>query len=96
MKQIDCPIVGGLADGLEKPPFDNELGQRIFENISAQGFYQGLSHIAMVINENGLSTADDSAKDFIYQHMLGYFFKEGPFADNGFVPPNPKNPTQES
>ena len=31
----------------------------------------------MIINENGLSTADSAALEIIEQHMLGFLFEEG-------------------
>ena len=71
------------ADGLESPPYPGELGQRIFENVSADGWQQWLQRQVLIINENQLSTADPEAIELLEQHMLGFLFEEG---DLGSVP----------
>ena len=71
------------AEGLESPPYPGELGQRIFENVSAEGWQQWLQRQVLIINENQLSTADAQAIELLEKHMLGFLFEEG---DLGSVP----------
>ena len=71
------------ADGLESPPYPGKLGQRIFENVSAEGWQQWLQRQVLIINENQLSTAEPQAIELLEQHMLGFLFEEG---DLGSVP----------
>jgi len=65
------------AEGLDEPPHPGELGLRIYENVSAEGWQQWLQRLQMIINENQLNTADPRAVELIEQHMLGFFFDEG-------------------
>jgi len=80
---VECVILKREAEGLEKPPHPGELGIRVFENVSKEGWNQWQERLVMIINENGLSTADPSNLDLIEKHMLGFFFGEG---DYGQVP----------
>ena len=81
---VQCVVLNREAEGLEAPPHPGELGQRIYENVSAEGWKQWLQRLAAIINENGLNTADPRAMPLIEQHMKGFFFKEG---DLGQLPP---------
>jgi len=80
---VECVILKREAEGLEKPVHPGELGIRVFENVSKEGWSQWQERLVMIINENGLSTADPSNLDLIEKHMLGFFFGEG---DYGQVP----------
>jgi len=67
------------AEGLDKPPHPGELGQRIYENVSREGWEKWLERLTTIINENGLSTADEQSIELIEKHMLGFFFDEGDY-----------------
>ena len=83
MRRVNCTVLKEEADGLESPPYPGELGQRIFENVSAEGWQQWLQRQVLIINENQLSTAEPQAIELLEQHMLGFLFEEG---DLGSVP----------
>jgi len=76
---VECVILKREAEGLEKPVHPGELGIRVFENVSKEGWSQWQERLVMIINENGLSTADPSNLELIEKHMLGFFFGEGDF-----------------
>jgi Fe-S cluster biosynthesis and repair protein YggX len=46
----------------------------------------------MIINENGLNTADPGSVEVIEQHMIGFLFNEGDQGNvpQGFSPPGAK------
>lgn len=71
------------AEAMDTPPHPGELGQRIFENVSKEGWKQWLERLTAIINENGLNTADTKNIELIEKHMLGFFFGEG---DHGQQP----------
>lgn len=71
------------AEALDSPPYPGELGQRIFENVSKDGWAQWLTRLTAIINENGLNTSDAKALEVIEKHMKGFFFGEG---DYGHLP----------
>ena len=57
-RMVNCVVLGEEAPGLERVPYPGELGQRIYENVSAEGWRQWIERQTMIINENGLSTID--------------------------------------
>lgn len=85
---VQCVVLKTEAEGLDAPPHPGELGVRIFENVSKEGWKKWLEQLTMIINENGLNTADPRAIELIEQHMQGFLFGEGQFGgDAGFQPP---------
>lgn len=74
---IYCQVLKKEAEGLETHTHPGDLGERIFENVSKEGWAQWLQQLTMIINEYGLSTADPRAMALIEEHMLSFFFNEG-------------------
>ncbi len=89
---VQCVVLKREAEGLDKPPHPGELGQRIYENVSKEGWNQWLERLTMIINENGLSSADPRSLELIEQHMVGFLFGEGDMGrtPQGFQPPGAK------
>ena len=88
-KTVQCVVLKRKAEGLDKPVYPGELGNRIFENVSKEGWKQWLERLTTIINENGLSTADSQGIELIEKHMQGFFFEEGEYGQlpAGFRPP---------
>ncbi len=80
---VQCVVLQVEAEGLDAPPHPGELGVRIYENVSKEGWKQWLERLTTIINENSLNTADPKNIELIEKHMLGFFFDEG---DYGQVP----------
>jgi Fe-S cluster biosynthesis and repair protein YggX len=78
-RMVDCVVLKVKAEGLEKPPHPGELGQRIFNNVSKEGWKKWLDRLTTIINENGLNTADPKNLALIEKHMAGFFFNEGDY-----------------
>ena len=74
---VECVVLKREAEGLDEPPHPGEVGQRIYENVSREGWAEWLQRLQMIINENGLNSADPRSLEIIEQHMLGFFFGEG-------------------
>ena len=89
---VNCVVLNREAEGLEAIPHPGELGERIYENVSAEGWKQWLERLTMIINENGLNTADPASLEVIEKHMVGFLFKEGDYGSvpEGFKPPGAK------
>ena len=77
VRTVQCVVLKREAEGLDEPPHPGSLGQRIYENVSREGWSEWLQRLQMIINENQLSTADPGSIDLIEQHMLGFLFGEG-------------------
>lgn len=88
-RMVDCSVLGARAEGLAKPPYPGELGRRIYENVSAEGWRQWLERLVIVINEYQLNSADPASRDLIEKHMAGFLFGEG---EQGQAPPEGYQP----
>ena len=89
---VNCVVLKREAEGLDHIPHPGSLGERIYENVSTEGWKQWLERLTMIINENGLNTADTGSIDLIEQHMVGFLFGEGDMGSTpeGFQPPGAK------
>jgi Fe-S cluster biosynthesis and repair protein YggX len=81
--KVQCVVLKTEADAMDTPPHPGDLGQRIFENVSQEGWKKWLERLTTIINENGLNTADVKNIELIETHMVGFFFDEG---DHGQAP----------
>jgi len=89
-RTVFCQKLKREAAGLEFLTHPGPLGQRIFDNISQEAWQQWLAHLAVLLNDFQLNTADPDSIRFIEQHMVGFLFGEGEFAGATFRPPNRK------
>jgi Fe-S cluster biosynthesis and repair protein YggX len=76
------------AEGLDYAPYPGELGQRIFDNVSKQGWQQWLKHQTMLLNEYRLSPIEPKARKFLVAEMEKFFFGTGSEKPAEFVPPD--------
>jgi Fe-S cluster biosynthesis and repair protein YggX len=79
--------LGREAEGLERPPYPGELGQRIFENVSKEAWQKWLGHQTMLINEYRLVAFEPKARQFLVGEMEKFFFGGGSDKPQGFVDP---------
>lgn len=84
---VHCVKLGKEAPGLKFPPFPNELGKRIYDNVSQEAWDGWLRYQTMIINETRLSLADPRARQYITQQMENYFFGDGADHISGYTPP---------
>lgn len=83
---VQCVKLGREAEGLEKPPFKGELGQRVYENISKDAWRMWLEHSKMLINEYRLDLTSEQGQRIWMDELQKYFFGEGSAAPPDFVP----------
>lgn len=76
-RKVQCSFLGKEAEGLDRPPYPGELGQRIYEQISKEAWQQWLERSVMIINEYQLNSADPANQLLIEEHMRGFLFNEG-------------------
>lgn len=82
-RMVQCVVLKAEAEGLDNLTHSGDLGQRIYDNVSKEGWQKWLERLTIIINENGLSTADVQSIAVIEKHMLGFMFNEG---DHGQMP----------
>lgn len=87
-RMVNCIKLGQPAEGLERPPYPGELGERIFNSVSKQAWQEWLEHQTRLINEYRLQLADHKAREFLAEEMEKYFFGGGELAQTSYVPPD--------
>jgi Fe-S cluster biosynthesis and repair protein YggX len=85
-RTIHCIKLKREADGMEKPPFKGALGQRLFENVSAQAWRIWLEHSKMLINEYRLDLTSETGQRIWMSECEKYFFGDGSELPPDFVP----------
>lgn len=84
---VNCVILKSQAEGMDYSPYPGELGQRIYDNVSKQGWQQWLKHQTMLINEYRLSPIEPKARKFLVAEMEKFFFGGGAEKPAEYVPP---------
>ncbi len=83
---VQCVLLGTEAEGLDRPPYPGELGQRIFDNVSKRAWQRWLGHQTMLINEYRLTPIEPKARKFLETEMEKFFFGDGSEAPPDFRP----------
>ena len=86
-RTVNCVLLGKEAEGLDYAPYPGELGQRIYENVSKEGWQRWLGHQTMLINEYRLTPIEPKARKFLEEEMEKFFFGQGSAAPEGYVAP---------
>ena len=73
--------------GLDETPFDNPLGQRIFENVSQEAWNAWTEFCKMLLNEYRLNPARREDQEVIVKQLEMFFFGEGSAKPKEYVPP---------
>ena len=94
VRMVHCVKLGRELPGLEKPPFPGPLGQRIFENVSAEGYALWQPHMTILINHYALNPADPETRQLMRSEMEQFFFGENARLPEGWVPPDAAAPSK--
>ncbi len=84
---VKCVKFGRELPGLEEPPVAGDLGQRIYENVSAQGWELWKEQRVILINHYGLSLYDPNHVQFLREQLEAFFFGEGSALPEEWTPP---------
>lgn len=84
-REVNCVLLKETAEGMDYLPYPGELGQRVYDNVSKQGWQQWLGHQTMLINEYRLTPMEPEARTFLEKEMEKFFFGEGSEKPQGFV-----------
>ena len=85
-RTVHCVILGTDAEGLDYAPYPGELGQRIYENVSKEGWQRWLKHQTMLLNEYRLTPIEPKARKFLVAEMEKFFFGGGADKPKEYVP----------
>ena len=86
-RTVNCIKLGKEAEGLDRPPYPGEMGKKIFEQVSKEGWQLWVRHQTMLINEYRLTPVEPKARKFLEEEMQKFFFGEGSAVPDDYVPP---------
>lgn len=86
-RMVQCVKLDKELPGLAETPFDGELGQRIYDNVSQQAWMMWSEHLKMIINEYRLNPGTMEAQELIIKQMEQFFFGDGAALPSEYVPP---------
>lgn len=93
-RMVQCVKLRQQLPGLNAPPFFGELGDRIYNHVSAQAYAMWQPYATMIINHNGLSLGKPQHRDFLMQQMEEFFFGDNTPVVEGWIPPGQQAPAK--
>ena len=89
-RKVFCVKFQREMPGLDEPPFNGELGERIYNSVSKEAWKMWGEHCKMLLNEYRLNPANKQDQELIVKQMEQYFFGEGAALPANYVPPKTK------
>ena len=89
-RTVFCAKLQRELPALDAPPWPGPLGQRIYEQISADAWGQWEERMKMILNEYRLMPWQKEAQELVAKHMEDFFFGEGAALPPGYVPQQTK------
>ncbi len=86
-RMVFCVKLQRELPGLEKAPWPGPLGQRIYEQVSAEAWRMWEDRMRMILNEYRLMPFQKEAQDLVSQLMEEFFFGAGSALPPDYQPP---------
>jgi len=83
---VQCVRYKTELQGLDEPPFDSPLGQKIYDHVSQRAWNDWLEHQKMLLNEYRLQPWKREAQEFLVEQMNQFFFGEGAKLPEQYIP----------
>jgi Fe-S cluster biosynthesis and repair protein YggX len=83
---VFCQKLQRELPGLDAAPWPGELGQRIYEHISAEAWEQWEERMKMILNEYRLLPFQKEAQTLVAKQMEEFLFGENAQLPPGYVP----------
>jgi Fe-S cluster biosynthesis and repair protein YggX len=85
-RRVMCVKLGREGDGLDRQPFKNELGKRLYDSVSKEAWRMWIEHSKMLVNEYRLDLLSKEGMEFMFKECEKYFFGEGSQLPADFKP----------
>ncbi len=86
-RMVFCVKLQRELPGLDRPPWPGELGQRVYEHVSAQAWRMWEDRMRMILNEYRLMPWQKEAQELMAQLMEEFFFGGGGTPPPEYQPP---------
>ncbi len=88
VRMVQCRKLGQLLPGLSRPPYKNELGKRLYEEVSKEAWDQWLKESVRLINTYRVDLASSEGQKFMIKQTAVYFgYEDGDLAPTAWTPP---------
>jgi Fe-S cluster biosynthesis and repair protein YggX len=87
---IKCTKLGRELPAMPYKPFNDALGERIYNEISMDAWKMWVEHSKMVVNEYRLDLTSPAAHKTLKEQCELFLFGEGAALPPDFVPPQQK------
>lgn len=87
-RMVKCAKLSQELPGLPFKPFEDELGQRLYDHVSMDAWHMWLEHSKMIVNEYRLDLTQVQAHQILRQQCEQFFFGEASAAPPDYVPPS--------
>lgn len=85
-RMVRCVKLQRDLPGLDAPPWPGELGQRIYESVSASAWEMWEDRMRIVLNEYRLLPFQKEAQELVARLMEEFFFGEDAALPPGHMP----------
>jgi Fe-S cluster biosynthesis and repair protein YggX len=88
---VKCAKLGQELPGMVYKPFNNDLGQRIYDSVSQEAWKQWIEASKMIVNEYRLDLTSPQGQKLLMEQAEKFFFS-GAEAERpaDYVPPEAK------
>lgn len=86
---VFCVKTQKEGERLDRVPFPNALGQRIYESVSKEGWQLWIAHSTMLVNEYRIDVSSRQGTEFLLKQAEEFFFGEGSELPPDFKPAEP-------
>ena len=87
---VNCVKFQKEMPGLDAAPWPGEIGQRVYENVSAQAWKLWEERQKMILNEYRVMPWQKEGQELIRTQMEDFFFGEGSALPPDYVPQRTK------
>ena len=85
-RMVKCAKLGQELPGMSYKPFNNPLGQRIYDSVSQQAWMQWVEFSKKIVNEYRLDLTQKKAHAVLTEQCELFLFGEGGAVPPGYVP----------
>ena len=85
-RMVHCVKLQRELPGLDTPPWPGPLGQRIYEQVSAEAWEMWEERMKMILNEYRLLPFQKEAQQLIAKQMEEFFFSPDAALPPGYTP----------
>lgn len=79
-RTVTCAKLGEPLPAMPFRPFQNDLGERVYNEISVAAWKNWLEHSKLIVNEYRLDLMSDKAREILLEQCENFLFGEGEVA----------------